>query len=158
MNHRLPLLLVFFALASCDRPERISPSWGDPIVIDPAIPPNGMHLVQILLENQMLPVKGTGCESSAKVKGFVDKRLLQHSIAMMLGSSIEPGTLEFQISGGCAADQLETEKGPFIDIWRCHLATSNIDTGKVNVMVSAHIFFGITRDTWKFLPEKLQCQ
>ena len=152
---KLILPLFFLALISCDQPERISPLWGDPIKIDPTKPPDGMHMVQILLENQLLPVKGTGCEGSALGSG--DKRLLQHSLALMLGSSIDPGTMEFKLSGGCKVDQIETKKGPRIDIWRCNLGISNIETSTTTTTVSADIYFGITKDTWEFIPEKLLC-
>lgn len=55
MKHRL--LLFCLALVSCTQSERIDPLRGNPVKIDPAKPREGMHLVQILLENQSLPLE-----------------------------------------------------------------------------------------------------
>ena len=155
---KLILLLFFLALISCNQDERINAApfkidpAGDPFKIDPAKPPNGMHMVQILLKNQMTPVAGTGCETDPE-----DKRPLPRYLAMMLGDAIDAGALGFKLSGGCKADQLETGKGPLIDIWRCNVGVSNIVTDKYGVIASAHIYFGITKNTWEFIPEKLMC-
>lgn len=157
MKMILPLFLL--ALAACDRPGQadIVPyeifSENAPFQIDPAKPPEGMHIVQILLQRQHILVDGTGCASP-----FDSRRTLGHYVAMMLGSSIDPGPLKFQLNGGCKVEWLEKPDSSRMDFWRCHLGTSNIDNGKSNVQVSAGIYFGVTQDKWEFIPEKLMCQ
>ena len=62
MKHRFVLLIFSVTLISSVQTERISPLWDEPVKIDPFTPPEGMYLVQILLENQSLPLKDTGCQ------------------------------------------------------------------------------------------------
>lgn len=130
-------------------PQRISPSWGDRIKIDPAKPPEGMHLIQILLENQSLPVKGTNCESSALGSG--DKRLLQHKLASLLGSGLDNTRHRTELSAKCQADKYELPSGGLIDAWHCSLtAVENDENGEY--IASSSIDFGITKDKWEFVP------
>lgn len=86
-SNEISLPLLCLALVSCapayTKTERLDP-MGDPLKIDPTKPPDGMQLVQILLENQSLPVKGTGCQS-----GSIENRRLQHILAMVLGYGLD---------------------------------------------------------------------
>lgn len=161
MKHRLLPLLLSLILISCahpervrPQPERISPAWGDAIKIDPTKPPSGMHMVQILLENQSLSVKGTNCESDPF--GVGDKRRLQHKLAMTLGYAFDRPHHHAVLSGSCEADQFEPPSGLAIDIWRCNLAVVEKDE-KDEFIASSNIYFGIKRGTWEFIPEKLLC-
>lgn len=129
--------------------QRISPSWGDPLRIDPAKPPEGMHLIQILLENQSLPVKGTNCEGSALGSG--DKRRLQHKLARLLGSGLDNARHRTELSAICQTDKYELPSGGIIDAWHCSLtAVENDENGER--IASSSIDFGITKDTWEFVP------
>lgn len=170
MKYRLLTPLLCLALVSCvhqrtDRQcespkneththdssesRRISPSWGDPLKIDPTKPPEGMHLIQILLENQSLPVKGTGCEGSALGSG--DKRRLQHKLARLLGSGLDNTRHRTELSANCQADKYELPSGGVIDAWHCSLtAVENDEKGEY--IASSSIDFGITKDTWEFVP------
>lgn len=130
-------------------PQRISPSWGNQLKIDPTKPPEGMHLIQILLENQSRPVKGTSCESSALGSG--DKRLLQHALAMTLGSGLDNTHHRTQLSARCQPDKYELLSGGVIDAWHCSLTAVENDV-KGEFIASSSIDFGITKDTWEFVP------
>ena len=161
MKYRILPLLFGLVLISCaqsgrihPQPERISPAWGDVIKIDPTKPPSGMHMVQILLENQSIYVKGTSCESDPL--GFGDKRRLQHKLAMTLGYAFDRPDHHAVLSGGCKADQFELRPGSVIDIWHCNLGVVEKDK-KGEFITSSHIDFGIKKDTWEFIPEKLLC-
>ena len=148
-------LLFFLALAACERnaaPYELF-SEGRPFKIDPAVPPEGMHLVQILLNNQFTPVTNTLCARDAN-----DKRPLQRYLAQMLGGAIDPGqTRTFKLHGGCETDWFETASGARVDYWRCNVGITNIGASKDDEMEAANIYFGITQDEWKFIPEKLIC-
>lgn len=145
--------MLFLALVSCAHTERIDPLGGDPVKIDPAKPPSGMHLVQILLENQSLPVKGTDCESSGLTK---DKRRLLHRLAITLGDGLDNTRHRTELLGGCKADQFELPSGSVIDIWRCELGVVEKDE-EGEFITSGFIYFGVKKDTWEFIPEKLRC-
>ena len=170
MKYRLLTPLLCVALVSCahqstDRqcgdpvkdirthdasePQRISPSWGDPLKINPAKPPEGMHVIQILLENQSLPVKGTNCEGSALGSG--DKRRLQHKLAMLLGFGLDNPRHRTELSVGCQPDKYELPTGGLIDAWHCRLTALENDK-KGEFIASSSIYFGITKDTWEFVP------
>lgn len=151
MKRRILSLLLVLALVSCTQTGRIDPK-GDPVKIDPAKPPSGMLLVQILLENQSLPVKGTGCQSGASE----DKRRLQHILALTLGEGLDNPRHRTELLGGCEADQFELPTGSVIDIWNCKLGVVEKDK-KDEYIASAHIRFGIKKNTWEFVPEKLRC-
>lgn len=151
MNHRLPLLLLCLALVSCTQSERISPLWDEPVKIDPSTPPEGMYLLQILLENQSLPLKGTGCEGPPG-----DRRRLQHRLALTLGSGIDDPRHYRVLSGKCEAVQFELRSGSVIDAWNCVLGGVEKDK-KGDPIASSHIDFGIKKDTWEIIPETLRC-
>lgn len=159
MKYRIAPLLLGFLLISCVQPgrihpERTSPIWGDVIKIDPTKPPSGMHMLQILLENQSLSVKGTNCESDPF--GVGDKRRLQHKLAMTLGYAFDRPKHYAVLSGGCEADQFKPPSGAVLDIWRCNLAVVEKDE-KDQFIASSNIYFGLKKDTWEFIPEKLLC-
>lgn len=151
MKYPLLSLLIVIALISCSQTERIDP-MGNSVKIDPAVPPSGMLLVQILLENMSLPVKGTGCQSGVGE----DKRRLQHTLAMTLGEGLDNLRHRTELLGGCVADQFEFPSGSVIDIWNCKLGAVEKDI-KGEFIASTHIRFGIKKDTWEFVPEKLRC-
>lgn len=153
MNSRLLLLMLCVVLASCSRAERISPDGGEPVKIDPFSPPNGVHLVQILLENQSFPVKGTGCENKLP-DGPDDKRRLQHILAMRFGFGLDNPRLQRVHSGRCKAEQFELRSGSIIDAWRCSLNV--VENGeKGEYITNSSIEFGVTKDTWKLITNSV---
>ncbi len=153
MNLRFVPLMLFIVMAGCSRPEQISSDDGEPVKIDPAKPPNGMHLVQILLANQSLPVKGTRCEGSWSSD---DKRRLQHKLAMALGDGLDNPRHRTELLGGCETDQFELRSGSTVDGWRCNLNVVEKDK-KGEFIANSSIYFGIKKDTWEFIPEALVC-
>ena len=149
-------LVFFLALTACSREIPFVPyelfSEGRPFQIDPAKPPGGMHMMQILLNNQFTPVTNTLCASDAG-----DQRPLQRYLAQMLGGAIDPGQrFAYKLRGGCATEWMETRTGR-VDFWRCTMGVENVTTGKNDANISADISFGVTQDEWKFIPEKLIC-
>lgn len=151
----LPLILCI-VLVACSRPERLTPHGGDPVTIDPTQPPSGMYLVQILLENQSLPLKGTGCEGSWSEN---DRRQLQHVLAVTFGFALDkPRTPPYQVTflGGCEAERFELRSGKIIDGWRCNINVVD-NNQKGEYVANSSIYFGITKDTWELIPETLLC-
>lgn len=169
------LLLLSSVLVSCGH-QRIDGQYADPVnnlhthaaseplpisyarangvKIDPTKPPNGMQMIQILLENQSLSVKGTSCESDPF--GVGDRRRLQHKLAMTLGYAFDRPKHHAVLSGSCEADQFQPPSGPVVDIWRCNLAVVEKDE-RDEFIASSNIYFGLKKDTWEFIPEKLLC-
>lgn len=161
MRYALPLLCL--ALVSCTpantQTERLD-AMGEPLKIDPIKPPEGMQLVQILLENQSLPLKGTGCGSNPN-----DKRTLQHLIASTFGSGLNNNSLDkngqlrkllsVNIWGGCKTERFELRSGPDIDAWRCTLYAEDQVDDKDAYTFSSSINFGVRKDTWKLITDSI---
>lgn len=141
-------ILFCLTLASCAQPERLNPD-AEPLKIDPTKPPDGMHLVQILLENQSLPLKGTGCEDSGRSP---DNRRLVHQLAMVLGYGLGYPQHRVELWGDCIPDQYELPSGKTVDGWQCNLGTLDKDE-KGEDIATANIYFGITKDTWEIIPD-----
>lgn len=153
MKYQTLLLVLLLGPVSCTEHERLDPLGGDPVKIDPTKPPSGVHIVQILLENQSLPLKGTDCESSGLAE---DKRTLQHRLALTLGSEIDDPRHDHTLSAKCRADRFELPSGTGIDIWNCNLGLVE-ESRKGEFIASSHIDFGIKRDTWELVPGTLRC-
>ena len=145
-----PLFLV--ALVACTPTGRMN-NLGEPLEIDPTRPPGGMMLIQILLENQSLPVKGTQCES-----GTGDNRRLQHRLAMLLGDGLDNPRVHTELLADCQPNQYDLPSGGVIDAWQCRLGVM-LKADKDEFGVGGSIYFGITKDTWKLVPvpEALRC-
>jgi len=110
-------------------------------------------MVQILLNGQLIPLKGTHCEGSWTSD---DKRRLQHWLAMALGGGLENPDRQVTLVGGCEADQLERRSGKIIDGWRCNFnVVENNEKGEH--IANSSIYFGITKDTWELIPETMAC-
>lgn len=153
MIPRLPSLIFVVVLTSCGYSERITTDEGEPVKIDPAKAPNGIQMMQILLVNQSLPVKGTGCEGSWTAN---DKRRLQHRLATSLGYALDRKYPHAVLLGGCETERFELQSGKTIDGWRCSLNVME-NNKKGEHVTSSTIAFGITRDTWDLIPETLSC-
>lgn len=152
MKYRLPSLVLSLALVSCAQPERLD-HRGEPFKIDPTSPPNGIQMVQILLENQSLPVKGTQCEN-----GKDDERLLQHHLAMFLGEGFDSPLARSGLLASCQPNQYDLPSGGVIDAWQCRLGVIQ-KADKDEFGVGGSIYFGVTKDTWRLIPgpEALRC-
>lgn len=154
MKHCILLLMLIFALVSCNQSERVSSSiWRDSVKIDPSIPPEGTHLMQILLENQSLPLKGTGCESSPD-----DKHTLQDLLAITFGAAFgNDANKRHQVvfSGGCKAEQFELRSGSIIDGWRCTLNAEEKTIKKAEYIHSSSIAFGLQKNTWELITDSI---
>lgn len=179
MKYRLLSLLPLLALVACAHPrsasprdesakapspdgvsehQRISPLWGDPTKIDPTKPPSGTELVQILLENQAFPLKGTGCASDAD-----DNRTLRHLLADTFGSGLNNNSLDenghirkllsVNIWGGCEPEPFELRSGSIIDAWWCHLYAEDQLDDKEAETFTWSIAFGIRKDTWQLIVD-----
>jgi hypothetical protein len=146
------ILLLLASLASAGTSERLDPAWGDPLKIDPSKPPQGRHIIQILLENQSLLLKGTGCGSDIPN----DRRTLQHKLALSLGDAIDSKRHQALISGGCKPAQFELRSGAVIDAWHCTLTVVE-KTAKGGFVASSSIDFGVKKDTWEIIPEAIRC-
>lgn len=147
------LLLFCLALASCTQPQRLN-GEGEPFQIDPTKPPSGVDMVQILLENQSLPLKGTNCED--KVRSPDNRRLL-HKLATNLGEELNNPQHHTELQGGdCEAVQHDLPSGKIVDAWRCRFIVTV--KGKEEDF-GASIHFSVTKDTWKLVrvPEALLC-
>lgn len=152
MNAR-PLFLLCLALVSCNQDSRLSADWGEPVSINAAQPPRAMDMVQVLLENQSLPLKGTGCEGS----GDKEKRTLQHRLALALGAPLDNAKHETVISGGCRSTaKFAVADGAAIDAWSCEMTVVE-RSEKREFVASSVIRFGLTKDRWKLIPETLRC-
>lgn len=152
MKFHIMLLMLFIAIIPFAHADRIDPEWGDPVKIDPAVPPSGIHVIQILLENQSLPLMGTGCRSDLPN----DKRTLQHRLALTLGYAIDNKRNHAVLSGGCQAEKIELRSGAIINAWHCKLAV--VEKSEKNEFISSsNIHFGVKKDTWEFIPESLRC-
>lgn len=131
---------------------------GEPIKIDPAKPPNGEQLIQLLLENQSLPLKGTDCTD-----GKDDPRLLQHRLVMMLGVLVDNPKGAVGLSSRCSPEPVELPDGAMpephtsktaIKAWRCSLGASSTEG---EVFIGSSIYVILTKDTWKIYPKRLNC-
>jgi hypothetical protein len=146
------LLLIGSMQISLAKDEpRIDPLRREPLKITPAKPPEPIHLVQILLENQSIPLKGTRCESSPPV----DNRRLHHQLALTLGFAAGNKRHRSEISASCKSDQIETLQDP-AEVWLCKLGVVERDK-KGRFVASSHIHFGVTKDTWQMVPNSLVC-
>lgn len=131
-------------------------AMGEPLKIDPTRPPDGAQLIQVLLENQSAPLKGTLCESGAG-----DGRRVQHKLAMLLGDNLDNPRVLTSLSAGCRPDWYALPSGKRIDAWRCNLAVLRTDkkNPRSGIFTSASIEVGITLDDWRIVPapEALFC-
>ena len=125
---------------------------GNVLRIDPAVPPKGMNIMQILIENHALPLKGTGCASGIPD----DKRTLQHKLALTLGDGIENKRHIVVVSGQCKTDKHELKPGVLIDIWRCGINVTE-KTKRGSYIANASIDFSVKKDDWALIPETMLC-
>ena len=155
MKYRLLPLVLSIALVSCTPTERID-ATGEPMKIDPTKPPDGMRLVQILLENLAVPLKGTGCGN-----GPNDPSVLKDHLAMFLGDGFDSPLVRTELSSDCQPDRYDLPSGGKIDAWHCRLGVvlKADKADKDELGVSGSIHFGVTKDTWEFVPvpEALVC-
>ncbi len=142
------LLMPVVVLADLGRLDPM----GDALKIDPLVAPKGMHIMQILIQNQSLPLKGTGCSSD--IPG--DARTLQHRLALTLGDGIENKRHMVVVSGQCKTDKHELKPAMLIDIWRCSINVTE-KTKRGSYIANASIDFSIKKDDWAMIPEKLLC-
>ena len=146
-------LLLCLTLISCNNDTRLSADWGEPLSIKPDQPPRAIDMVQVLLENQSLPLKGTGCEGSTGD----EKRTLQHCLALALGAPLADAKHEALISGDCrSAAKFSVAGGGAIDAWSYELAVVERND-KREFVASSVIQFGLTKDKWRLIPETLRC-
>lgn len=147
-------LMLVFALISCTNSERVNSSnWRDSVKIDPSLPPEGMHLMYILMDNQSLPLKGTGCESSPD-----DKHTLKDLLATTFGAALGNGVNkrhQVVISGSCKAEKFELRTGSIIDGWRCTLNSEEKTIKKAEYIYSSSIAFGVQKSTWEFITDSI---
>ena len=124
--------------------------------IDPARPPTGAQLVQILLENQSLPLKGTGCSSDPD-----DKASLQELLARTFGAGIDDPGLRTTHAAGCEAAQFERRGGAVVNVWLCHVylrqwrMDASIKDDRLEPVTQASISFGVTKDTWSLVVDSV---
>lgn len=152
MKKYILITLVFVSVASAAGSERLNPLSGERQRIDPSKPPEGMNIIQILLENQSLPLKGTGCASDIPS----DNRTLQHQLATTLGWAIDHKPNKVTISGGCKPAQFELRSGAVVDAWQCTLTVVE-KTANGGFVASSSIDFGVKKDTWEIIPEAIRC-
>lgn len=156
MTVRLLVLMVFLTGVACGRAERLDPDSGQALIVDPAKPPNGAQLVQILLENQSLPLKGTGCSSIPN-----DSARLQHLLARTFGGGIDDPNLQTAHAARCEPAQFEQRAGAPMDVWQCHIYLQQRRTGSgvqdktVESATHASVSFGVTKDTWKLVVDSV---
>ena len=146
------VLLLLASLASAAASERLDPVRGNPIRIDPTKPPEGINIIQILLENQSLPLKGTGCGSDAPG----DNRTLQHQLAVTLGWALDKKRHQMIISADCKPAQFELRSGAVVNAWQCTLRVVE-KTAKGGFVASSVIDFGVKKDAWEIIPEAIRC-
>jgi hypothetical protein len=154
MKRPIITALIFLSMvASVGGAERLNPLSGERQKIDPSRSPEGINIIQILLENQSLPLKGTGCGS-----GNPDEnRILQHQLALTLGYALDVKRHQSVISGECKPDRFQLRSGALIDAWYCKLAVVE-KTAKGGFVASSIIDFVIKKDTWELYPELLRCR
>jgi hypothetical protein len=112
-----------------------------------------MNIMQILIENHALPLKGTGCDSG--IPG--DARTLQHHLALTLGDGIDNKQNVVVITADrCKADKYELKPGVFIDTWHCGINVVE-KTKRGSYIANASIDFWVKKDDWTMIPEKLLC-
>jgi hypothetical protein len=152
---KLALLTVILLsmVASVSGAERLNSLSGELQKIDPSTPPEGMNIIQILLENQSLPLKGTGCGSGKPD----ENRTLQHQLALTLGYALDVKRHQSVISGECKPERFQLRSGAIADAWHCKLAVVE-KTAKGGFVTSSIIDFVVKKDTWELYPELLHCR
>ena len=133
--------------------DRLDP-MGNALKIDSSVPPNGMNIIQILLENQALPLKGTGCDSSSHM--YEDKRSLKHKLAITLGHAIDNKRHVAVMLGGCKSDKSELKPGMIVNTWHCNINVVE-QTKRGGFIANASIDFWVKKDDWTMIPAKLLC-
>ena len=132
----------------------VDPMTSDPVVIDPAKPPNGSQIMQLFLLNASTSLRGSGCLSTEDRN---NRLTLRDRLAMVLGEVIDrPPGHKGVIHGRCIPDQSDAIAGRLIDTWQCELQMEEIDENNeyiADASVSAHF----TRDTWSFVPGTIRC-
>ena len=108
--------------------------------------------MRILIENQGIQLKGTGCSSDIPN----DKRTLQHKLAGTLGHAIDNKRHVAVMLGGCKADKSELKSGLVIDTWHCNINVIE-KTKRGGFIANASIDFWIKKEDWSLIPEKLLC-
>lgn len=134
-------------------PGRLDP-MGNVLKIDPSMPPSGMNIMQILLENQALPLKGTRCDTSDS--RYDDKRALQHKLAITLGHAVDNKRHVAVMLGGCKSDKSELKPGMLVNTWHCNINVVE-QTKRGGFIANASIDFWVKKDDWTMIPEKLLC-
>jgi hypothetical protein len=141
-------LLTQSAWAQVQRLDALS---GEPITINPSVPPTGVQLFQVLFENSSMSLKGTACSTF----GEKDTLTLQHQLAMILGFGLDVKQYKTNLVGQCKADRFEVS-GKVIDAWSCEInATETTKKGKY--IANGSIRIGLTKDTWQVVPDSLLC-
>ena len=141
---------LLLMLAACSPTERLN-TLGETFEIDPAIPPDAEQLMQVLLENQSLPVRGTHCAS-----GTDDKRLLLHRLVMTFGVlAAPPPDIARRVRPAVHRLVAACKVEPGFVGWRCSLTTS---VGDAAVMSVSTIEVSLDKKTWAAYPESLRCE
>lgn len=140
------------AQAPSSQTDYVYPDGCDPARIDPSIPPEGKHLIHILLKNQSFPLKGTGCSGSN------DRGTLHHLLAITLGAALDSNADKLRravISGGCKAEQFELRSGATIDGWRCSLHYEETFIKDDEWVATSSISFGVHKATWELITDSV---
>lgn len=153
MKAAIAAVLCIWSAASLAVAQPIDPLWGDPIVIDPAKPPEGMQIVHLLLSNASTPLKGTGCsDPSAPDRALT----LREQLAVVLGQAIgAPKGHKAHITGQCRADKTDA-LGGVVNVWSCEINVEHVDE-KGEYVANGSIGAHFTRDTWTMIPQSLIC-
>ena len=131
--------------------NNIKPDGRMSLLLAGGCAPRGQDLTWILLENQSVPLKGTGCQSGAD-----DRRRLQHQLALLLGGGFGSPHQQAELLDKCDIDRQKVSSGTMIDVWNCSL-TVREKNEKGEVIASRSLGFVFAKDTWKLIPEKLTC-
>lgn len=161
MKQIIILPMFFIALMSCTQPDYDVDALNKRIralddkrinaLNDGERAPQGNDLIRILLENQSVPLKGTGCAS-----GPDDKRVLLDTLAHHFGDGLDSPQLQMVHSSHCQNDQHELPNGSLIDVWNCTLTVNGYDKGQMTE-VGWSFHFVLTKDRWKLIPKKFLC-
>jgi hypothetical protein len=150
MKMAVTLMAVLLAQTALAQVQRLDALHGEPITIKPSVPPTGVELFQILLENATMPLQGNQCIDEKE-----SPLTLQHQLALMLGEGLNDKRHKTNLAAKCQADGIEVS-GKALDIWRCEINVTET-TKKGSYVANSVTRIGLTKDTWQIVPGSLQC-
>ena len=133
----------------------LDPSFGEPVTIREQAPPNGMQLIQILINHADVSLYQSELCLQAESDRVVDGRTLRDQLAMVVWPAMAED-LRTEVRGACHAAEI-TAGEITQNVWDCRLTGLTTSSTNPEFFESRSVAFTISRTDWRLDPSSLRC-